>query len=234
MLDTIFWRKYFKTYDVLNVVIPYVTLLEELIYSLNLKESDVILDAGSGTGNLSARLIDEVSRVVALDSSIEGLEITKNKNDKIDIIVHDLSVPLPFEDEYFTKIVSNNVIYTLPPEKRVNVFREFYRILKPGGIIVVSNIRKGWKPINIYKSHIREDLKKIGMAKLVVKIFKMILPTLKMFYYNSKIKKEAKGGIYSFLDPGEQRKNLEEAGFVNISEDKTVYANQAILNIACK
>ena len=50
-LDEKFWEKYFKVYDVLNVVIPYKELMAELEKELDLKQDDVVLDVGSGTGN---------------------------------------------------------------------------------------------------------------------------------------------------------------------------------------
>lgn len=234
MLDTFFWKKYFKTYDVLNSVIPYIDLTDKIVELVNANNEDVILDAGAGTGNIAIKLVNSVKKIFALDSSKEGLDIAKNKSDKIQIVLHSLTEKLPFEDQFFTKIISNNVIYTLPVKERDKIFSEFYRVLKPGGRIIVSNVRDGWKPINIYKSHIKSDLRNAGILKVLFKIIYLLPDTLKMFYYNGKIKKENKDGDYDFLKPNEQRDLLVSAGFINVSSDLSVYADQAILNYADK
>lgn len=53
MLDTNFWKKYFRDYDVLNVLIPYQELKNEIIKNLEIKNGDKVLDLGSGTGNIA-------------------------------------------------------------------------------------------------------------------------------------------------------------------------------------
>lgn len=234
MLNTDFWKKYFRTYDILNIVIPYQKLLQSLIDALSIQQGDKVLDAGAGTGNLSIKLKKLGAGVVALDNSREGLDLLKEKDGEIKTLVHDLNETLNFDDNFFDKIVSNNVIYAIDPEKRKKVFTEFYRVIKPGGKIVVSNMKEGWKPLNIYKAHIKEEIREIGFLRMFFKIFKLAIPTIKMFYYNGKIKKENKEGDYSFMRVDDQKKLLDEAGFVNISENDLVYANQAILTYAFK
>lgn len=234
MLDIDFWKKYFKTYDILNIVIPYKKLLQSLIEALDIKEGDKVLDAGAGTGNLSIILKELGAEVIALDSSKEGLEVLKRKDADIKTVVQSLGGALDFRDNSFEKIVSNNVIYAIDPKERKKVFAEFYRIVKPGGKIVVSNVKEGWKPLNIYKAHINEEIKEIGFLKMILKMFKLAIPTIKMFYYNGKIKKENKDGDYSFMKDNDQKNLLKEAGFANISENQSTYADQAIMNTATK
>ncbi|MCX6706149.1 MAG: hypothetical protein NTV24_03560 [Candidatus Woesebacteria bacterium] len=55
MLDANFWKKYFKTYDILNIVIPYRELIEKFIKELAISRGDLVLDAGAGTGNLAIK-----------------------------------------------------------------------------------------------------------------------------------------------------------------------------------
>ncbi len=232
MIDCKFWSKYFKTYDILNIVIPYQELMGQIIKELNVKSGNLVLDAGAGTGNLAVGLKQAGAQVVALDNSKEGLELLKKKNSDIEVTVHDLIKPLPFSDNYFDKLASNNVIYTLAPGDRGQVFKEFYRVLKPGGKIVISNVREGWSPLNIYKDHFIKDIKKIGFWRVLIKAVKMLVPTIKMFYYNSKIKNnEGQGHL---IKKNEQRELLLENGFVELSDSMSVYAGQAILNSAIK
>jgi len=58
----------------------------------------------------------------------------------------------------------------------------------------------------------------------------MIVPTVRMFYYNSLIKKANKSRYYSFFFNNEQSELFESHNFKLISS-KNVYSNQAILNV---
>lgn len=224
-----FWRKYFAVYDVLNEIEPYRDLLARITEKLDVKKGDIVLDAGAGTGNLAIILSDIGAQVVAFDNSKEGLDLyTQKKKDAI-IKVGDILEPLPFGDNYFDKICSNNVLYTLPRTSRGSVAKELYRVLKPGGVIVVSNIIEGFSPAKIYFDQITRDFRKSGIVS-IFKIFKFIIPTIKIFYYNSLIKKENKSGSYDFFKVGEQRSLLSQVGFKDISDDQVVYARQGILN----
>ena len=193
-----------------------------------------ILDAGAGTGYLALLLEKRGAKVVGLDFSKEGLEIFKKKLPNSQTIFHDLTKSPPFTDESFDAIVSNNTIYTLPLETRPAVFKEFFRVLKPNGKIVVSNVREGWKPLAIYLAHIRWSMKEKGIIKTITDIFRLLIPTLKIFYYNHLIQKENRNRVYSFIKSDEQKKLLQSAGFSNISENHFVYADQAVLNFAGK
>lgn len=234
MLDQRFWKKYFEVYDCLNLLIPYQELIKTIIDNLDIKEGDLILDLGSGTGNIAVQVEKLGAKVVGIDSSEEGVRVHKNKLPNSEVMVGDITQRLPFENNYFDKIYSNNVIYTIPKEKRNFLFSELYRVLKPGGIVVVSNVMEGFKPITIYLNHLKRQIKLDGLFYTFLKVIKLIVPTLKMFYYNFKIKRENRLGEYSFLQDGEQLKLLTEAGFDNISKEMDVYANQALLASATK
>lgn len=64
-LDKKFWNKYFELYDVLNNVYPYKDLLNQVMNEMDLKEGKVVLDAGSGTGNLSVLISQKKAKVYA-------------------------------------------------------------------------------------------------------------------------------------------------------------------------
>ena len=74
MLAQKFWEKYFKVYDVLNIVIPYQELMAELGKELDLNHEDVVLDVGSGTGNFMERIKGKCKKVIGSDFSEAGIE----------------------------------------------------------------------------------------------------------------------------------------------------------------
>ncbi|GEM_PF-412548 len=229
-----FWSKYFKVYDILNIIPPYIDLLKKILSILNPQKGELILDAGAGTGNLAILIEKKLAKVVALDFSKEALDIYKLKNPNATICLHDLTNPLPFEDNYFDKIVSNNVIYNIPREKRLDVILELKRVLKPGGLIVISNIHKNFSPFKIYITSIKENIKREGFLKTIWLVLKLIIPTIKMFYYNFKIQKIHQFDKKNLFDFEEQKELLIKAGFKYVSDTELVYAGQAILNYAIK
>jgi len=231
MKNSKFWAKYFKVYDALNLLIPYQDLLKIIAKELEIKKGEKILEAGCGTGNLALKIKEYGGEVVGVDNCSEALDIYKKKDPEANTILADLKGKLPFSDNYFDKIVSNNTLYTFPKEKQLEILKEFYRILKPGGIVVVSNPRKGWSPLKIYTEGVKQNIKREGFLRTLKKVFKLIVPTVKIIYYNSKIKKER---FYQFLTNEEQESILRKAGFKNVSETKYVYAGQGILNKAFK
>jgi SAM-dependent methyltransferase len=118
----------------------------------------VVLDAGCGTGNYSDALLHYVGRIEAVDMNPGMLEVAARKlawaGDRISF--HSSRIEdLPFEDATLDGVMINQVLHHLPddasegfPAHRL-VFREFARVLKPGGILTVSTcsqeqLRRGY------------------------------------------------------------------------------------------
>jgi ubiquinone/menaquinone biosynthesis C-methylase UbiE len=228
-LDHVFWQKYFKVYDVLNIVLPYRELMESLVERLNPVAGENILDAGAGTGNLSIRLLEKKAKITAFDSSQEGLDRILLKSPDIKRVLGDLEDILPFDNESFDKIVSNNAIYLTDKKKRPEIFAEFFRVLKPGGILIVSNIHCEFNPLEIYKEHLKKYKKLYGLKRTIIHLIRFIPPTILMFYYNAKVKKSNHGQEIAFITEGEHETLMKEAGFTEINKTQSVYAKQGYL-----
>lgn len=235
MLDSQFWAKYFRVYDTLNQLIPYQDLLDLFLEKLDLLVSGGknILDVGSGTGNLCIKLKKNGYHPTGIDFSKEGIALFKQKDSTAKVFYGDITQSLPFDDDSFDGVCTNNTVYTLPEEKRPLVFKEFYRVLKPNGVIIVSNLVEGFSPVAVYLTHIKESLKNKGLISTLADLVHFFIPTVKIFYYNFLIKKEHMGGAYSFLTESKQRNLLEGAGFSVLGEAR-VYGNQAIFTWAKK
>ena len=234
MLNTKFWKKYFKVYDTLNELIPYRELTGVIVDKLDIKKGDEVLDVGSGTGNITLKIKEKGAIVSGIDISKEGVEIHKKKDPGAKLIVGDITQPLPYSDNAFDKICSNNTLYTIPRENRKQIFMELYRVLKPGGKIVISNVTEGFSPRAIYFDHIKKERKRKGILFTLWRILFFIVPTIKIFYYNHLITKEGIVGKYDFFKPEEQKEQLQASGFVDVSLDVRTYSDQAILNSAFK
>ncbi|MFC1616506.1 class I SAM-dependent methyltransferase [Patescibacteria group bacterium] len=100
-----------------------------MLYLKNLKGKK-ILDVGAGSGRIINILDQDESKIVALDSSKEMLELLKKKYSKVETVLGDAE-KLPFEDESFDVVVATFLIVHL---KRLDkFFDEVHRILRPGG-----------------------------------------------------------------------------------------------------
>lgn len=235
MKDDQFWANYFLTYDLLSEALPYQRLLDDLINVLEVKRGDLILDAGSGTGNLSILLKKEYgAKPTGYDFSVKALEIHLRKDKDAEVYLGDLRSNLPFSDNYFDKIVSNNVIYTISKNDRLVILKEFYRILKPKGKFVMANVHTGFNPLVIFKDHLNENIKMNGASKTLIDLIATSYGLGKLFYYSLLLIKQHKNGKYAFLEKDEQKNLLVQAGFKTVNSTINSYSNQSYIDIGVK
>ncbi|MFC4121380.1 class I SAM-dependent methyltransferase [Nonomuraea zeae] len=96
-----------------------------------------ILDAGCGSGPLTALLRDRGAVVTGIDSSAGMLAIARRRlGDDADLRVADVSEPLPFADGAFDDVVASLVLHYL--EDWGPTLAEMRRVLRPGGRLIAS------------------------------------------------------------------------------------------------
>ncbi len=109
-------------------------LRSEILGHLDDKTS--CLDFGAGRGNVSAmNFREQGARVSGVDVSPAVLE-----NPYLDSAQVMNGSLLPFESESFDLVFSDNVLEHL--DDPVSIFKEIYRVLKPGGIFIAKTPNK--------------------------------------------------------------------------------------------
>jgi ubiquinone/menaquinone biosynthesis C-methylase UbiE len=96
-----------------------------------------VLDAGCAAGWYSEQFIKLGSQVTAVDLSPAMVEACKRRvGNEAEVFTCDLVETLPFKDETFNLIVSSLTLHYI--DDWVPTFREFHRIMKPGGQLIFS------------------------------------------------------------------------------------------------
>ncbi len=154
-------ENYYEIYKALDSIdynkIPSFRKIKSL---LNIQKGEKLLDAGCGDGHLLNYFCKNSGGIgYGIDSSEVAIKLAKKKYTKLKFSKQDLK-KLKFEDNYFDKIVSYNVIEHI--KEQDDVMEELKRVLKKDGILVIGTVIRNslcWKLYQLLiteHTHIKE------------------------------------------------------------------------------
>ncbi len=152
-------NKYLETIynDNLRPITDYPSkFIKYLIKRFNLKKNQKILEIGCGRGDFLNEFYQSGLEAHGVDIS----DYSKNYFPKLKFLKTDLeNESLPFDNSFFDVIYSKSLIeHFYYPEK---IFKEAYRVLKPGGIIIT--LTPEWK--YIYKTFYDDYTHRVPFTK---------------------------------------------------------------------
>jgi len=120
------------------------------------KPGDSVLDVGCGTGEVSllAKTRAKAGKVYGIDPAPEMIAVARKKaaRKKLDI---DFRVgvieSLPFPDSSIDVVTSSLMMHHLPEDLKVRGLAEIYRVLKPGGRLLIADFMR---PTGSFLNHL--------------------------------------------------------------------------------
>lgn len=113
------------------------------IEQAELKPGENLLDVGCGTGGVTIpakQKVGQHGKVMGIDPSPEMIKVARKKAEKAGLDI-DFRVgvieSLPYHDASFDVVTSSLMMHHLPPEVQKKGLAEIYRVLKPGGRLLI-------------------------------------------------------------------------------------------------
>lgn len=124
------------------------SMQEAAIGPLDIPKGSRILDISCGTGYGLSLLTGKGHELIGIDLSEKMIALAQeNLTDSIDVTLMLAEVDaIPFKDASFDYVISMEAFHHYPDQK--NALQEMYRVLKPGGMLILSDMEIGSKSLH--------------------------------------------------------------------------------------
>ena len=234
-----FWRDYLVGRDsilgieLMTSITPYEELMETQVAALGLTPGDCVADLGSGTGAFALHLARSAGtyrdiRVIAMDYVKEGLNRGRSRLARLgpnracsatfveaNLNPSDRSQGIPIASSSVDAVLGALFLsYVRDPQ---DVLSEMYRILKPGGRVVVSTLRPDADMSKLYMDGI-EELRSGKAKERFGAESENYIDSAARGYLNqaSRLLDLEEKGVFRFWDAPDLARLVRQAGFRRI------------------
>ncbi|MBN2030810.1 class I SAM-dependent methyltransferase [bacterium] len=171
----------------------YICYISLYLFATRYCEGKQVLDAASGIGFGSYFLTQTAKRVIGIDIDLNSLSyaVQRYHNKNLNFLLTDVTEN-GFSSSSFDVVVSIETFEHLIPEKAMVFLQEIFRLLKPGGVLIISTPnRRVNRKISRNPTHINEMEVK-AFFDLIRRVFpdcqpfyqrKNVLQSMKPFYF---------------------------------------------------
>jgi ubiquinone/menaquinone biosynthesis C-methylase UbiE len=233
-----FWRDYLlgrsSTYGIqlLTATDPYRRLMQRQIQLLGLRENQRIADLGSGVGDFIVQLseshrIGKGVTVHGFDFVSDGLRRAEKRSTRgranqrgvrSRLVLADLEGTIPVATGSYDSVLASLLIgYLVQPQK---VLEEIHRILRPGGRLVLSTLKRDADISRIHVEGLKE-LRQGRAGEALGSAAALQIDELARDFLNdaSRILDLEEQGRFKFWDAEEIATAIRKAGFCNVKSE---------------
>ena len=141
----------FETLDHRHDVDRRLTIVFDELMSRAELNGKLVLDAGCGYGAFSTTAARAGARIVSLDIARPLVHVTVRKTSAVGVAAD--ALVMPFRSAIFDAVISSEMIEHT--ERPFDVLGEFARVLKPGGLLIVTTPNRVWQSTVRWASRLR-------------------------------------------------------------------------------
>ena len=232
-----YWKVGFKSH-LYDLLLPqaYLDSFKKLSTFIDAGKDIVLLDAGCGSGAILNYInLNHGSTYIGVDLLLSGVSnkgikrTFKSLFNRTYFVLSDISKSLPMRSQSVDIIVAHFSLYTIDTGKRKFIFKEFRRLLKKDGTLILVEPSREYSARRIIADSIELVLHNEGKFISIVK---------KWFYYPFTyhlglkfIESQLKKGVWHSINSTELCDEVRTNGYT-INSAEQVYADSATLIIA--